>query len=76
MTRHPSMSVEELQALPVTVDLATAGRAFGMGRTKSHELARAGEFPVEVLRLGRSYRVKRADLLRLCLPDDADASQQ
>lgn len=58
------MTVAELQALPVSVDLVTAGRAWQLGRTKAHELARAGEFPCPVLRLGNSYRVTRADLLR------------
>ena len=29
------MSEQELRDLPVTVDLVTAGRAFGLGRTKS-----------------------------------------
>ncbi len=59
-----SLSPTELRSLPSVVDLVTAGRAFGIGRTKSHELVRAGEFPVPVLRLGNSYRVTRADLLR------------
>ncbi|HEX4103840.1 MAG TPA: DNA-binding protein [Pseudonocardiaceae bacterium] len=54
----------ELHNLPSVVDLVTAGRAFGIGRTKSHELVRAGKFPVPVLRLGNSYRVTRAALLR------------
>lgn len=58
------MSTEELLALPVSFDLETAGRAFGLGRTKSHELARAGEFPCPVRRLGRRYRVTKADLFR------------
>lgn len=57
------MSEEEALALPVSVDLETAGRAFGLGRTKSHELARSGEFPCPVKRFGRRYRVLRADLL-------------
>jgi hypothetical protein len=59
----PSMSIEELLTLPVAVDLETAGRAFGFGRTKSHELARANEFPCPVKRFGNRYRVLRADLL-------------
>lgn len=54
------MSLEELRALPVSVDLHTAGRAFGIGRTKAHELARSGEFPCQVLRVGAKYRVPRA----------------
>ena len=58
------MSEQELRDLPVTVDLVTAGRAFGLGRTKSHELARAGEFPCPVLRIGTRYRVRKTDVLR------------
>lgn len=57
------MSYDELIALPVTVDLATAGRAYGFGRTKAYELARRGEFPVPLLRMANRYIVKRSDLL-------------
>jgi hypothetical protein len=58
------MSTTELYELPVAFDLETAGRAFGLGRTKSHELARADDFPCPVLRLGKVYRVTKADLFR------------
>jgi hypothetical protein len=58
-----ALTVAELLALPAAVDLPTAGRAWGLGRTKSHELARTGEFPCPVLRLGNAYRVTRSDLL-------------
>lgn len=68
--RQGGMTRAELLALPVSVDLVTAARAYRIGRTKAHELARAGEFPVPVLRLGNSYRVARADLLR-ALGEDA-----
>jgi hypothetical protein len=64
MTRPP-LSVQEILALPAAVDVVSAGRAFGIGRTKSHELARAGEFPVPVIKIGSTYRVRRADLLEL-----------
>jgi hypothetical protein len=56
------LSMDELLALPVTVDLETAGRAFGLGRSKAHELARQDEFPCQVLRLGNRYRVRRSEL--------------
>lgn len=59
-----TMTEEELLNLPVSVDLVTAGRAFSIGRTKAHDLARAGEFPCRVLRLGREYRVPRIEILR------------
>jgi hypothetical protein len=58
------LTLEELRALPVAVDLTTAGKAWCLGRTKSHELARAGEFPCPVLRIGNAYRVTRTDLLK------------
>ena len=58
-----SMTDEELHALPVSVDLETAGRAFGMGRTKSFELAKRGEFPCRLIRVGIKYRVPRSAIL-------------
>lgn len=58
------MSMDELLALPVVVDLETAGRAWGLGRTKSYELERAGKFPCAVYRLGRYYRVRKEELMR------------
>ena len=59
-----SMTLDEVMALPVSVDLVIAARAHGIGRTKAYELARAGELPFPVLRLGNAYRITRADLLR------------
>lgn len=60
----PRMSRAELLALPVSVDLPTAGRALGIGRSTAYELARRGDFPVPVLALGNKFRVNRADLFR------------
>lgn len=57
------LTEDELLALPVTVDIETAGRGWGIGRTKSHELARSGDFPCQVLRLGRRRVVTKAALL-------------
>ncbi|WP_225878483.1 DNA-binding protein [Spongiactinospora rosea] len=59
------MSIAEVCQLPVVVDLPTAGRALGLGRTISYQLARRGEFPCRVLRAGTAYRVCTADLLAL-----------
>lgn len=58
------MTPAEVLGLPVVVDVPTAGRAFGMGTTLAYELAKAGQFPCPVLRVGRLYRVPRAGLLR------------
>jgi hypothetical protein len=59
------MTRDELLALPAVVDLRTAARALSIGRTRAFELARRGEFPVPVLRVGVTYRVPTASLLKL-----------
>lgn len=55
----------ELLALPVVVDVATVARALGLGRSTAYELARRDEFPCRVLRIGSSYRIPTAELLRV-----------
>ena len=66
----PVPTPDEIRAWPVTVDVPTAGRAFGIGRDEAYRLAREGTFPVPVLRLGRYLRVTRAAVLAaLGVPD-------
>jgi hypothetical protein len=60
-----SMTEAELRALPPTVDLPTAARALGVGRTLAYALAGRGEFPCRVLRLGHRYLVPTAELHRV-----------
>ncbi|MEU7004186.1 helix-turn-helix domain-containing protein [Nonomuraea sp. NPDC046570] len=59
------LSLMELHQLPATIDLLTAARALGLGRTKAYELAKRGEFPCRVIRVGAAYIVPTAELLRL-----------
>ncbi len=59
------MTRDELLALPAAVDLDTGNRALGLGRSKGYELAKRGQYPCKVLRLGNAYRVVTADLLAL-----------
>lgn len=63
MTR--STPLPDPRALPPTLDIVTAGRLLGIGRTTAYQLARHGQFPVPVLRIGSSYRVPTAPLLSL-----------
>ncbi|MBT3153105.1 hypothetical protein ACWGJV_02385 [Streptomyces tendae] len=63
--RAKGMSREELLELPAAVDLETGNRALGLGRSKGYELAKRGQYPCKVLRLGNAYRVVTADLLAL-----------
>jgi hypothetical protein len=59
-TRAPT--VDEIRAWPPTVDVPTAGRAFGVGRDEAYRLVREEQFPVPVLHLGRYLRVTRASV--------------
>lgn len=63
MTVDLSMSEQEVRALPVSVPLAVAGRAFGIAAAKSRELARSGDFPCRVIQVGARYRVPKSSLL-------------
>lgn len=60
-----TLTVDEVQALPVMVDVVTAGRALGIGRTTAYELVRQGRFPCRVVRIGGCYRVPAAELRQL-----------
>jgi excisionase family DNA binding protein len=72
-TGPQALTLGELLALPAITDLPTAARALGLGRTKAYELAKRGQFPCRLLRIGSSYRVPTAELLRylgISLPPD------
>jgi hypothetical protein len=66
----------ELLALPPTVDLTTAGRAFRMGRTKAYELARQGRFPVRVLSVGPKFVVPKRAILEALGIDTAGGADR
>nr|WP_239589820.1 hypothetical protein [Streptomyces californicus] len=57
-------------ALPPTVDLQTANRVLSIGRSTGYGLAKRGEYPCKILKLGNAYRVVTADLQRLVALDD------
>lgn len=63
--RAKGMSREALLDLPAAIDLETGNRALGLGRSKGYELAKRGQYPWKVLRLGNAYRVVTTDLLAL-----------
>ena len=58
------VTIAQLRA-SATVDLMTAARALGLGRTKAYELARREQFPCRVIRIGDIYRIPTAGLLEL-----------
>lgn len=58
-------TVERVKALGVMTNVETAAQILGIGRTVAYRLAKDGEFPVQVLRIGHSYRVPVPRLLEL-----------
>lgn len=59
------MTADEVRALPAVVDLSTAARVLGLGRSAAYELVRIGAWPTPVLRLGRLIKVPSAPLVEL-----------
>ena len=62
--RHTRVwTVEAVRQLGMTTDIETAAAILGIGRTLAFELAKTGQFPVRLLRMGRRIMVPVADLL-------------
>ncbi len=60
-----AMGLEELMALPATVNVTTAARTLGISRDKAYALIRSGSFPVRTLMLGSTIRVPTAELWKV-----------
>ncbi|MGW0947902.1 helix-turn-helix domain-containing protein [Streptomyces sp. NPDC002623] len=60
----PPLGFAEAFDLPLSVDLRTAARAFGICPATAYKLIRLGAFPCPVLRVGGRYRIPTAYLLR------------
>ncbi|MET8982102.1 hypothetical protein ABZX85_41620 [Streptomyces sp. NPDC004539] len=58
-----ALTPEQVLSLPAMPKVQDAFRAMNIGSTNGYALINLGEFPIEVLRFGRVYRVRRADLL-------------
>ncbi|MEH0576852.1 MULTISPECIES: DNA-binding protein [Streptomyces] len=56
------MSLEEVLALPATVNVVTAARALGIGHNKAYDLIKLGQFPVRTLMMGSTIRIPTAAL--------------
>lgn len=71
MSRMSPAELRDLAAREITVDLPTAGRAFGIGKDQAYDLFRTGGLPFPSYQLGRAIRVPVAPLVRILLGDDA-----
>ncbi len=61
--------------LPPAVPLPTANALLSLSRTTGYKLARTGQYPCIVLRLGAEYRVRKNELQRLLHIGDAPTEQ-
>ena len=69
------MSAIDPASLPPVLDVPTAGRLLGLGRSAAYDLILAGRWPTPVLRLGRRLRIPTAPLLALLGLDPVRPSQ-
>jgi hypothetical protein len=68
-TRSPATSSKsEHPPLPASIDLMTAARMLGIGRTCAYGLVRQGRWPTPVIRVGRCIRIPTRPLLALLDP--------
>ncbi|MFM9594001.1 hypothetical protein ACKI1O_32015 [Streptomyces scabiei] len=63
MTTAAPLSPEQVRDLPAMVKVLDAFAALNIGETNGYELISKGEFPIEVIRLGRAFRVRKTDLM-------------
>jgi len=59
------MTRDELDALPTVLDVATAAKVLGIGRSLAYDLVRRGDWPTPVLHVGKLIKSPSAPLLAL-----------
>lgn len=69
--RRDGVTLAEVQAWPATVDIPTANTAIGLSKSHGYELAKRGEYPARVLKVGGRYRVVTASIVRLLSEGEA-----
>jgi hypothetical protein len=63
MTTAAPLSPEQVRDLPAMPTALQAFAALNIGETLGYQLIRDAEFPIEVIKFGRAFRVRKADLL-------------
>lgn len=59
------MNRNELDELPPVLDVPTAAKVLGIGRSLAYELVRRGEWPTTVLHVGKLIKIPTEPLVRL-----------
>jgi hypothetical protein len=77
MTTATPLSLDQVRALPAMPTALEAFAALNIGETSGYALINSGEFPIEIVKFGRAFRVRKTELLAfLGLPEHADAEVQ
>lgn len=63
MTTAAPLTPEQVRNLPAMPTVLEAFAALNIGETNGYSLIRRGEFPIEVVKFGRAFRVRKADLM-------------
>ncbi|MDX3087154.1 helix-turn-helix domain-containing protein [Streptomyces sp. ME02-6978a] len=63
MTTAAPLTPAQVAALPAMPSALEAFAALNIGETLGYQLIREGQFPIEVIRFGRAFRVRKAELL-------------
>ncbi|MER6956044.1 hypothetical protein [Streptomyces sp. NPDC000618] len=63
MSTATALTPDQVRALPAMVGSKQAFAALAIGETLGYELIEGGAFPIEVIKLGRAFRFRKADLL-------------
>lgn len=75
MSTAAALTPAEVLALPAMPTVQQAFAALNIGKTAGYQLVKDGEFPIDVVPLGRSLRVRRADLLAVMGLTDRPADE-
>jgi len=59
------MTRDGLAALPPVLDVPTAAKVLGIGRSLAYDLVRRGDWPTPVLPVGKLIKIAREPLIRL-----------
>ena len=62
-----------MASLPPAIRLSDANEMLSLSRTTGYKLARTGQYPCSVLRMGAEYRVRKHELQRLLMVGDLPA---
>jgi excisionase family DNA binding protein len=64
-------TIESVRSLGLTTTVDTAASILGISRTKAYALAKTGDFPTRLVRVGRRYLVPIPALLDLLTAEKA-----